>query len=988
MANAPLPLIAGRGSTIYDTAAGKRARGAGGDSLFSPSRGQLLFSDPMSQIGDTAQQAGNAILDTLNGALEGVVGEIFSLTGIDLSSLAHLLEQLWAIPVSFLDATPFGSVLHILGQFFPFLNGFLADPLSFDPFTAAQQFIELILNPTGLFTMLPDLVQALTGIVGGGIAEIEAFAAQLPLIGELVQAFTGLAGGTMADLATYAADIPLLGPLVEAIAGVAGGGMPDLTSFFGGFTAGIPFLEQITGSITGVTGGGIPDLSSFFGGFTSGIPMLDQFVSAITGLTGGGLPDLSSFFANVPLIGDFIAGLVPISTDSLFGLLPANLFSLVPISALADTGATTDLLALGAFPAGSIQAAPDWDVDTATTYGGDTTGSARVHGDGVDHGLRGIDLPVGPGKQIAFSARALWSGLTSTGTPIRLGVVEFNGVNEVGRQTLDSISAPGAAGGWTQLAGTYTAPSSGVTSVRVRLVLTSTATAGTVHFDDVHAYQSGQIQQDWVQNLTGQFGGITDMFGLSSLTDLIGLNVNDVWTNLIGGTINPLGLLANLVGGLIPGGYIGGFDASKIISGFFSMSQVTNLLGFLNLFAGGSGTLGDASNMVTNLLKMWNLTGVTSLLGAPGSFNPSSLLSTWISALINPLGLLAPLISGFISAGIIPGLDGSKIQTGTIATAITQLQTVIDAVVGGTTGTPSNLGSNLSTTASNLIGGFANIYNAWFNTSIPTATAGDPAHVNTTVANMRTVVINGYTLATFGSNTSWTVPSCSVLYLGAIGAGGRGYDGISGNSPTAGFYQGGKGGSSGGVQMRKLDPVALGIIGSSLSVTVGSYAVASSPGANGGQSSFGYVSTQPDIGKITTPEAEWGCAANPGRGGDGGYAQVACGAYFGTNGANGASAFGGSYGNQSTGTTSATGSAGSQGGAGVSNTIPISGGAGGGGGGGACATAGSSTSSGGAGGAGGFPGGGGGGGGGATATTPTPGAGAYGANGMCWALYK
>lgn len=107
----------------YRLADPNTALGAGGDSLYSPTRGGLNYENPLDQIGDTAQQAG----DMMTEKIDDVLNLIKSLTGIDLT---------------------------VLTDFMPFLEGAVSD--TFDALAAAEQWIIDILNPTGAIVATID----------------------------------------------------------------------------------------------------------------------------------------------------------------------------------------------------------------------------------------------------------------------------------------------------------------------------------------------------------------------------------------------------------------------------------------------------------------------------------------------------------------------------------------------------------------------------------------------------------------------------------------------------------------------------------------------------------------------------------------------------------------------------------------------------------------------------------------------------------------
>ena len=110
------------------------------------------------------------------------------------------------------------------------------------------------------------------------------------LLGAVLQAVQGLfIPGTLTDvigqLSDWASNIPFLGPLVEAITGVFGGGLSAITDFFGGFLSGESgsLLTQVVEAFTGL-GGGLLDIESWSGG------LLNIFSSLFAGNLFGQVP--------------------------------------------------------------------------------------------------------------------------------------------------------------------------------------------------------------------------------------------------------------------------------------------------------------------------------------------------------------------------------------------------------------------------------------------------------------------------------------------------------------------------------------------------------------------------------------------------------------------------------------------------------------------------------------------------------------------------
>ena len=306
------------------------------------------------------------------------------------------------------------------------------------------------------------------------------------------------------------------------------------------------------------------------------IPLVGDLIEILTGVEDGDLEDLGTW-ANT-----LLDAFSPLNALNIFGILPTNVFGSVPIGALTDV--IPNLLPLAHFPIGSIAEGPGWIVDELVTASGGA-GSAKIIADGLPHGLRGIEIPVVPNQVFDLSVLTQWTGLVSSGSPIQLGVVAFNKGQEVARTIIGSIANPGASSaGWVPVSGQYTVPADGsVDAIKVRLMLSPLATAGTVWFDDVSGTQPGEILQEWVENLPEQFEGILDMFGLSALADLISPDVAALWTNAIQTIINPLELL----------------------------TELPDFTSLLNIFGGTApilpSAIAEVNNAWTNLLKMfWN----------------------------------------------------------------------------------------------------------------------------------------------------------------------------------------------------------------------------------------------------------------------------------------------------------------------------------------------------------------------------------------------
>jgi hypothetical protein len=212
----------------------------------------------------------------------------------------------------------------------------------------------------------------------------------------------------------------------------------------------------------------------------------------------------------------------------------------------------------------SVSAGSQWSWDGTHDHTGVAgSGSAKVVANGVLQALRGTPGAVQPGQTVTGSAYVMWSGLVSSGSPIQLELIPYSRTGSTlfagSPVTVASIASPASSGSWTHLTGTYTVPSSGVDAVQLRLVVTGSATAGSVWWDDCHADVSGGFLADMqadTNNIIDSFapGGTSGEFvtGVQNLLSLVGLSPTSIgtatdltalWTAIVNDFINPLNAL-------------------------------------------------------------------------------------------------------------------------------------------------------------------------------------------------------------------------------------------------------------------------------------------------------------------------------------------------------------------------------------------------------------------------------------------------------------
>lgn len=251
----------------------------------------------------------------------------------------------------------------------------------------------------------------------------------------------------------------------------------------------------------------------------------------------------------------FLTSFSALNADNLFNLLPIDLLSQIPVSLIGD--GTHNLITDPIFSSPeSFSGQSIWFHDE--TQGRVQAGSARVTADGTSKELLSNLIIVSKEQELLFGGWVKWTGLAGTGTPIQLAVTGYLPDGATTQIVIASQAATPAVSDWRRLSGSYTVPQD-VTSIRLRLIMGATATAGTVWWDDLSAVKSGMLQQHLVQNLPESLGGISSDLSsaLDSLIDKLGIEDFEALVNVLtGGVSTDLGdvgdRLNNFLDGLSP----------------------------------------------------------------------------------------------------------------------------------------------------------------------------------------------------------------------------------------------------------------------------------------------------------------------------------------------------------------------------------------------------------------------------------------------------
>jgi hypothetical protein len=416
--------------------------------------------------------------------------------------------------------------------------------------------------------------------------------------------------------------------------------------------------------------------------------ILQIVVQLVTGglLPGGAGTQLTSWATNIPLIGPLLALLTGSSTTGGGGLLGLGSVFTDLFSLLGGTGSS---LGLG----------------TGSPTAATSVGSIPIFGPLLN---LFISLLGGSGSGLG--------GLTSVFTDL-LSLFGGSGLTGLGSgsPSLPGIGSIPILGGLLSGGGSNILTSL-IPGLDASKIITGTFGAGLLQplIDAISGGFGGSSGlgfgglTSWLSAIPGAqqvLDVIMNAFGISG-TGHSNTNLLSMFTNVFGLLGSPTGMGTTpvlpgissipILGGLLSGGnilgsIIPGLDASKITTGAFPQSMITGLVTLLTGFSGGSSILTQLIGIIPGTAGgLSGLTGLgsifTSLLGLLGS--PTGLGGTTVLPGISSIPLLGGLLSGGnILGSIIPGLDTSKITTGTFADSILPgLGSLSDALFGGFTG--------------------------------------------------------------------------------------------------------------------------------------------------------------------------------------------------------------------------------------------------------------------------------------------------------------
>jgi len=558
------------------------------------------YNDPQGIIGDAAGFFGQQLR-------EGIPRAIRDVTGIDITGIVEFMD--WIVE-QFGELFSLATWVDILTPIIELFDQLITD-IGSDTFPIISELVTFL---SGLFDGAGSVLDWLEGIVPFNLSEVlSQFETFLTALTDRETWLTTLQ--TLIDALAVITDFPgwvtILKTLINGLLSLGESPLAGLTAWLSwlwtqfGATA-ETFLKPLftwlsTANLQSLNSGIINTLWSLLNGGAEGISktladvlnsigdFIEGLVPAITGIPGAlSIGDISTWAEGV-----LTKGLTWPDFKTYFGEIPDTILGVLPVSNINLIN--PELMTQGGFDTSvTLAAGTGWAWDGTTTNSG-SGGSAKVTGNGTARSLySNQSIAVAPGDKLFISCYVKSTGTVGAGA-ITLSVVEFSGTTVAATQSAGAAIASRAGSstfvqiGSTPTVGTaYTVPA-GVTSIRVKVAVTSgAATGSTVWFDDISVKKTGLLSGSWMQGVLGTMiedlqaaidqlvqgikGGVGSGTLVVGATTSIKAALQSIFTTLFGpaNAALPTSLALNpLLATAIPG-----LNATKITEGDFPSERI------------------------------------------------------------------------------------------------------------------------------------------------------------------------------------------------------------------------------------------------------------------------------------------------------------------------------------------------------------------------------------------------------------------------------
>jgi hypothetical protein len=367
----------------------------------------------------------------------------------------------------------------------------------------------------------------------------------------------------------------------------------------------LAIVQSITGQLATTVSEGLAKIVEW----AQNVPVVGPLISGLTNGAGSTFPDLVDWAEKQLGIDSAIPSF------NLTGFIPDELMAMLPIGHVGDT--QPNLVTDQAFASeAAVQAGNGWSWDGSVSRPGSSGGSAKATCTGGVNQLFSNLVAVAVNQKLDVSAYVKWtkaSSIASSAPVLSVGVRAYNGESVLYTQSVATVTATGTSGGWSQISGSHTVPSSNVTHVRLVLSATNGPAGTLVWFDDATMKKTSKLSQGLVADLTSNLGELLPKINFNELLNTV--------ANQTGATLEDV---ASTVNNFLNAD--SELNASQIASGNVGSAFISELVDtWKELYSGVSGAPGQGQNLATATAALRDFTTLMANQGSTINTQGSSI---------------------------------------------------------------------------------------------------------------------------------------------------------------------------------------------------------------------------------------------------------------------------------------------------------------------------------------------------------------------------
>ena len=367
----------------------------------------------------------------------------------------------------------------------------------------------------------------------------------------------------------------------------------------------LAIVQSITGQLATTVSEGLAKIVEW----AQNVPVVGPLISGLTNGAGSTFPDLVDWAEKQLGIDSAIPSF------NLTGFIPDELMAMLPIGHVGDT--QPNLVTDQAFASeAAVQAGNGWSWDGSVSRPGSSGGSAKATCTGGVNQLFSNLVAVAVNQKLDVSAYVKWtkaSSIASSAPVLSVGVRAYNGESVLYTQSVATITATGTSGGWSQISGTHTVPSSNVTHARLVLSATNGPAGTLAWFDDATMKKTSKLSQGLVTDLTSDLGELLPKINFNELLNTVAKQTGATLEDVAATVTSFLNADSEL-------------DASNIAAGNIGSEFISELVDtWKELYSGVSGAPGQGQNLATATAALRDFTTLMANQGSTINTQGSSI---------------------------------------------------------------------------------------------------------------------------------------------------------------------------------------------------------------------------------------------------------------------------------------------------------------------------------------------------------------------------